>query len=275
MEENKKEVKAEVLNKENAKEQKVETSNKENVTTKKVENVKTQDNNKKVEDDKKFKKVENPTKIEKNQKDKTAKTKKEKKNTNIKNSYIVGIILVILVIIAIVVGVKKKQKTPQKTINETFSALKTGNIETASQYFNYENLMNISGLTNKDNMDTETQKLFFDKLDWNIKNVKIENDTANVEMEVTNKDFKTIIGSYMQKALKAVFSGNDLSNSQMESYLKDELQSETAPTTTVTKTITLTKQDGEWKINESDDLTDLILPGLRETINSLNSIDAE
>ena len=33
MEENKKEVKAEVLNKENAKEQKVETSNKENVTT--------------------------------------------------------------------------------------------------------------------------------------------------------------------------------------------------------------------------------------------------
>ena len=257
---------------ENKKEQKVETSNKENA---KVENVKVKDSNKKVEEDKKFKKVENPTKIEKSQKDKTTKTKKENKNTNIKNSYIVGIILVILVIIAIVVGVSMLQKTPQKTINETFSALKTGNIETASQYFNYENLMNISGLTNKDNMDTETQKLFFDKLDWNIKNVKIENDTANVEMEVTNKDFKTIIGSYMQKALKAVFSGNDLSNSQMESYLKDELQSETAPTTTVTKTITLTKQDGEWKINESDDLTDLILPGLRETINSLNSIDAE
>ena len=79
----------------------------------------------------------------------------------------------------------------------------------------------------------------------------------------------------MQKALRAVFSGNDLSNSQMESYLKEELQSETAPTTTVTKTIALTKQDGEWKVNESDDLTDLILPGLRETINSLNSIDVE
>ena len=83
--------------------------------------------------------------------------------------------------------------------------------------------MNISGLTNKDNMDIETQKLFFDKLEWNIKNTNIENDTANVEIEVTNKDFKTIIGNYMQKALKAVFSGNDLSNSQMESYLKEEL----------------------------------------------------
>ena len=167
------------------------------------------------------------------------------------------------------------QKTPQKTINEMLTALKSGDIETASQYFNYENLMNISGLTNKDNMDIETQKLFFDRLEWNIKNVNIENDTANVEIEVTNKDFQTIIGNYMQKALRAVFSGNDLSNSQMESYLKEELQSETAPTTTVTKTIALTKQDGEWKVNESDDLTDLILPGLRETINSLNSIDVE
>ncbi len=257
---------------ENKKEQKVETSNKENA---KVENVKVKDSNKKVEEDKKFKKVENPTKIEKSQKDKTTKTKKENKNTNIKNSYIVGIILVILVIIAIVVGVSMLQKTPQKTINEMLTALKSGDIETASQYFNYENLMNISGLTNKDNMDIETQKLFFDRLEWNIKNVNIENDTANVEIEVTNKDFQTIIGNYMQKALRAVFSGNDLSNSQMESYLKEELQSETAPTTTVTKTIALTKQDGEWKVNESDDLTDLILPGLRETINSLNSIDVE
>ena len=269
MEENKKEQKATVTEKE---EQKVQNEKDKNI---KAENAKVQENNKKPEEDKKFKKVENSTKVEKNQKEKTTKTKKDNKNINIKNSYVAGIILVILVIIAIIVAVSMLQKTPEKSINEMLTSLKAGDIETASKYFDYENLMNISGLTNKDNMDTEAQKLFFDRLEWNIKNVNIENDTANVEVEVTNKDFKTIIGNYMQKALKAVFSGNDLSNSQMESYLKEELQSETAPVTTVTKTIQLTKQDNEWKVNEKDDFTDLILPGLRETINSLNAINVD
>ena len=269
MEENKKQQNEEVSKKENEKVQN------EKAKAEKVENAKVQDNNKKVEEDKKFKKVENPTKTEKSKKEKINKAKKENKDTKIKSSYIVGIVLVILIILAVAISVSMMQKTPQKAVNEMLTALKAGDLEKASQYFNYENLMNISGLTNKDNMDIETQKLFFDKLEWNIKNTNIENDTANVEIEVTNKDFKTIIGNYMQKALKAVFSGNDLSNSQMESYLKEELQSETAPTTSVTKTIVLTKQDDNWIVNESDDLIDLILPGLRETINSLNSIETE
>lgn len=75
----------------------------------------------------------------------------------------------------------------------------------------------------------------------------------------------------MQNALRVAFSGQELSDAEMENYLLEELRNEDVETITTTQTINLTKQDGKWVINTIDtNLIDILLPGLNEAINSLS-----
>ena len=240
------------------------------------------DNTKKVEEVKK-EKVEEPKfskvsgkdlkkeagmdKIENKKEKKTKSNKKENKEKgNNKVGYWVGGIVLLLVVLAIVTALILLPSTPEKTVDGMLNSLKNGDFEGVNKYVNYDEIVNES------EMDEEAQNLLFDKLSWKVLNISKEENTASVEVEITNKDFAEIISNYTQEALKIAFSGESFTEEVQNNKLKEQLKNEEIGTKTITTTIQLEKQDGEWKVQADESLVNALLPGLQEAINSLNAI---
>ena len=183
---------------------------------------------------------------------------------------ITAIVIIAIIILAIVLYVVFANG-PKGVVEGMFSALKNGDYDKVNEYINYNEVISSSDVLDSESLDQETMNLLFDKLSWKVTETTQEENTANVTVEVTNKNFKTIIANYMQNALRVAFSGQELSDAEMENYLLEELKNEDVETTTTTQTINLTKQDGKWVINTTDtNLIDILLPGLNEAVNSLS-----
>ena len=196
----------------------------------------------------------------KDEKKKFENAKTDKKKTNNTSMIIVAVVIIAaLVVIAILYSVLTAN-TPKNVVETMLRDLKTGNYD---QWIS-------QGLLEEEEIEPEAQKLLFNELSWKFLNVKEEGDKATVEVEITNKDFKTILGNYMQKAVKAAFSGQNVSDEEMTNYLIEELNNTEISKATTNQSIVLNKQDGKWKISEENDLVEILLPGFKETINSLN-----
>ena len=207
---------------------------------------------------------------------KERKQNKEKKESKEKGSkkvgYWVGGIVLLLVVLAIVTALLLLPATPEKSVEGMLNSLKNADFESVNKYVNYEEIVNESEMLQNSEMDEETQSLLFDKLTWKILNISKEENTASVEVEITNKDFNQIITNYTQEALRIAFSGESFTQEEQNNKLKEQLKNEGIGTKTVTTTIQLVKQDGEWKVQADESLVNALLPGLQEAINSLNSI---
>lgn len=173
---------------------------------------------------------------------------------------LIGLAVVVVLIVAIVIGVLVTGNSPKKSVNKMLRDLKSGNSSQAM----------LSDLLTEENFDQEAQKLLFEKLEWNIQNVKEEGNKATIEIEITNKDFRTIIGNYMQKILKVAFSGKNVNEEEMTNYLIDELKNDSVQTVTVNKSMELEKKDGKWEVTDKDSLVDILLPGFKEAISAFN-----
>lgn len=183
-------------------------------------------------------------------------TKDEKKKSNI--GVIVGIIVIVLVLVAMLAYMFSKKDSPRQTVETMLSDLKSGN---------YSQSM-LAGMLQEEEIDQEAQKLLFDKLDWKILNVSEEGDKATVEIEITNKDFKTIIGNYMQRIIKVAFSEENPSEEEMTNYLIEELNNDEVQNVTSNQVIVLEKKDGKWEVTEENDFVNIFLPGFNEAISS-------
>lgn len=222
--------------------------------------------NKKVETKKEVKKDE--AKFQKVDK------KENRQGTTKKTAWIPTVITVVVVLLvaALLTVMIVTSSAPKKSLDALLTNLKAGDFEKAQEYISG----NLSLST--DNLDQETQKLLFNKLQWKIDKVtENDNNTAIIEVEITTKDFQTIINNYMQKALEAVrgaITGNEsnetFSSEDFEKYLIEELQNEEIKTTTINVTVNAIKEDKEWKIVSDEDLINALLPGLQETENSLS-----
>ncbi len=248
MEENKKETKTEEKKVTEVKKEEKKPVEKKETETKKEE--------KKVADKKT---TETKKEEKKSATKKVTDTKKEGKKNN-KVAIIATIIVVAALIIALA-GMYLMPETPKKVVENTLNDLKTGA---------YAQNMLAGLLQGEDNFNAEAQRLLFEKLEWKVLEEKQEENKATVEVEVTNKDFKTIIGNYMQKALKAAFSGQNINEEEMTNYLMEELKNEEVQVVTNKNTISLEKKDGKWEIVEEDNFVNAVLPGLYEAINSFN-----
>ncbi len=190
------------------------------------------------------------------------KTKKQEKEGKKNNKVaIIGAIIVVIALVIVLAGMFLMPETPKKVVENALNELKTGA---------YAQNMLSGLLQGEDNFNAEAQKLLFEKLEWKILEEKEEADKATVEVEITNKDFKTIIGNYMQKALKAAFSGQNINEEQMTNYLMEELKNEEVQVVTNKNSISLEKKDGKWEIVEEDNFVNAVLPGLYEAVNSFN-----
>lgn len=207
---------------------------------------------------------------------KEKKQNKEKKESNEKGNkkvgYWVGGIVLLLVVLAIVTALLLLPATPEKSVEGMLNSLKNADFESVNKYVNYEEIVNESEMLQNSEMDEETQSLLFNKLTWETLNISKEENTASVEVEITNKDFNQIITNYTQEALRIAFSGESFTQEEQNNKLKEQLKNEGIGTKTVTTTIQLVKQDGEWKVQADESLVNALLPGLQEAINSLNSI---
>lgn len=121
--------------------------------------------------------------------------------------------------------------------------------------------------------DIEMVKLFFKNVNLNIVEVTKDSNQAIVKVEITNRDLKTIMQNYMQKALELAMSSINSSNttedmeSQLQEFFKSQFESTQIENVTTSVDIVLTKVDGDWKIVLDENLRDAILPGLTEISN--------
>ncbi len=184
------------------------------------------------------------------------------KISKIDNKIIIGAVAAVVVMIAILVCVcVMSSDSPKKAVETMLSDLKSGN-------YDQEILGNAM---QEESLNEEAQKLFFDKLAWKVQNVKTEGDKATVEVEITNKDFKTILGNYMQKVLKVAFSGQNIDQEEMTNYLVEELKNEDVETVTSNQSIVLEKKDGKWEATEeNNDFANILLPGFNEAVSAFN-----
>lgn len=154
---------------------------------------------------------------------------------------------------------------PKKSVDGLLTNLKAGDFEKAQEF------MTGDGLVEEDAFNEEGEKYLFDKLSWKITNITEDKENATIELEITNKDFKTIITNYSQKILKAVFGGENVTEETAGNYLVEELKNEGVQMTTATKTIQAVKEDGKWKIVGNDDLTNTLLLGLQDAMNAFQA----
>ena len=254
------------VKKEDKKEDKVKVEIKKEEKTEAKKEDKKEDKNK-VEVKEETKKQEPKTETKKFELSKQKTTvSKEKNNTN-KKSKVPAILTVIIVlaIVAVLTVLIVTSSDPKKSVDGFLTNLKAGDFEKAQQFSTGDNLL-------KDQeYNEETQKLFFDKISWKVKKVNVENDKANVEVEITNKDFTIITQNCMKKMLsnlKAVLQGS-VSNNDLNKYFEEELKSDNVQMKTETKTIEVQKQDGKWKVVANKELANSLLPGLQESVNAL------
>lgn len=189
--------------------------------------------------------------------------KKQEKAKEGKKNNKVAIIGAVIVVVALVVlaGMFLMPETPKKVVENALTEIKAGS---------YAQNMLSGLLQEEDNFNAEAQKLLFEKLEWKVLEEKEEADKATVEVEITNKDFKTIIGNYMQKVLRVALTGQNMNEEEMTNYLMEELKNEEVQVVTNKNTISLEKKDGKWEIVEEDNFVNAVLPGLYEAINSFD-----
>ena len=210
------------------------------------------------------------------------------KDTKKKNLIIpILIILIIIAIIGTIVFIVTANK-PEKTVEEFFTRLKEGNIEEAKKYIdNYNDLFEEEQEeqenTEEDFADVlnneENQKLLFTDIQTNIKEVKKEGNTAKIQVELTTKNFKSIIRNYINKiiqlSMSTVVGGENLTQEEINNAIKDyfieELKNESIDKVTTTQEITLNKKEGKWIIEANDNLRTLIYPGLEEAFQEITN----
>lgn len=185
---------------------------------------------------------------------------------------ILCIVVLVIVIAVIIFGIiKLTAKNPTDSVTSFIEYLKSGDLNGAKEYTN-ESGLEMLGI-DSETEDIEMVKLFFKNVNLNIVEVTKDSNQAIVKVEITNRDLKTIMQNYMQKALELAMSSINSSNttedmeSQLQEFFKSQFESTQIENVTTSVDIVLIKIDGDWKIVLDENLRDAILPGLTEISN--------
>lgn len=213
---------------------------------------------------------------------------------NNKLAWIIVIIAVVVIAVIAIVATILFGNNPEKTIDETFTALKEGNMDVLMEYTSTEGTDNsftnelTEGLTSgTENTELEKEMLdsCFSQLEWKIAETKKDGDTAVVTVDITNKDFSNVMqeifSEMMAQAFASAFTGQEMTEEDTMQLMKEKIDEVTA-TTTNTEEINMVKEDGIWKFSNSDELANMLLPGfasglesMQDSINDSFGLDSE
>ena len=197
---------------------------------------------------------------------------------NIKS--IASLLLILTMVLSLTgCGEIKKAET---TINNTFTALKSLDFETASDYINVDEIMKSEDEENDtlsldDNVFMEN---LFGKLDYEIiSSEKIDKNTVVVKTKITAVDMKPVLGEFFGKALQYAFANafsnpqpsEEETNKKMEEMFIECVSKEDLAMVTNEVDVKVVKVDKKWKIESAEDLSDALLGGLAKAAEELNN----
>lgn len=188
---------------------------------------------------------------------------------------IVAVIAIVLVIVAIIttvviISLNNNSREIERDFNETFTGLKELDKEKVNQHMDYDKLISSLDemiLENPD--DTELEKELFKNIEWTVESIEVEDNQATLIIEMTNKDFKTILTEWMKKIVKEKESQNIITNELALQRLKEIVSDESIQTKTVLKKVKIGKDEDSWKITVDNDLRDLVFPGIDSVVSAI------
>ena len=182
--------------------------------------------------------------------------------------------------------------SPSEVVSSTLDAVKGQDTETLAQYYAGDSseisgggLSDLTGeFVSVDSM-TEAEKTAYDKLvdkmldfDYTLGDESVEGDTARVDVSFASYDigsaFVQSFSSYLGGAVALAASGasSDEITDGFYRQLSSDLDSLSDKTRTETTTITLTKTDGQWKVDTlSEGAIDAVSGGLYSAVEQLGS----
>ena len=194
---------------------------------------------------------------------------------------IIAVFLSVFMLVGIA-GCSSKEKSPEEVITITLDALKEGDYLKASEYVDYEELMDrtdeidmkeLEGL-NYEDMKPELEKLaalMFRNLDYKILSSEEEKASAMVKAEITNIDMSEVLGEVFLQMFDLAFSGTDEEemNKKVLETLTESMSQEVRTLVTNEVDIELIKEKNKWQINVTDALLDGIFGGIITTIEEM------
>lgn len=204
-----------------------------------------------------------------------------------KYSKIISLIIVMATMVTMLTGCGEIKKA-ETTINNTFTALKSLDFETASDYINVDEIMKSEDEEN-DTMsldDNVFMENLFGKLEHEIiSSEKIDKNTVMVKTKITAVDMKPVLGEFFGKALQYAFANafanpqpsEEETNKKMEEMFIECVSKEDLAMVTNEVDIKVIKVDKKWKIESAEELSNALLGGLakaaEELGNSFNSAE--
>ena len=185
----------------------------------------------------------------------------------------IALVIAIIIIAAIVAGILFFLKTPYFAVMKSFNSIKSGNIQVINEYLSYEELM--ASLVKSLNVGEEMgdlEKNCFSDLTYKINTVTVEGDTATVNIDTTNKNFRNALTKWNQKIYQKFINGEEISNNQGIMLLNECLSDKSIGTISTNKDLTLNKVDGKWKVVINTNLQDAIFPGRSDLANSIDAL---
>ena len=182
--------------------------------------------------------------------------------------------------------------SPSEVVSSTLDAVKGQDTETLATYYAGDSseisgggLSDLTGeFVSVDSM-TEAEKTAYDKLvtkmldfDYTLGDEHVEGDTASVDVSFDSYDigsaFVQSFSSYLGGAVAMAASGASSEDITDGFYrqLSSDLDNLSDKTRTETTTITLTKTDGQWKVDTlSEEAIDAVSGGLYSAVEQLGS----
>lgn len=198
---------------------------------------------------------------------------KSKEKVKGKKGRWIALSIALICIVAIVVGTVFFLKTPYYALMKALNAMKNEDINIINKYLSYDSLMDsVSGSLKVGEEMSEFEKNCFSDFTFKINTVKVEGDTAIINVDTTNKNFRNAVTKWTQNIYQKFINGEEISNEEGIKLLNECLEDASIGTITTNKDITLTKVDGKWIINVDEELRDAIFPGISEVINSMEAL---
>ncbi len=191
------------------------------------------------------------------------------------------IISFILVMFMLVVFVGCGTVTPEDTVSKFFKSVKVFNIEGIEETLvegKTEEIVNTELFKELDENSVFLNLILdnMEKLSYNITDSEVDGNMAVVSVSTKYVDsgplLKATFSEYILKAFGSAFSGEEMSDEDMEKMLEDIMleKKKEIPETfkEVDLKIDLVKKDDEWLITEiNDELLDVLMSGMYSTFN--------
>lgn len=193
-----------------------------------------------------------------------------------KGKKVVAIIIILLLIVIIAFGIYflvnkiTEQNRVKASVNEFFEGLKNSEIEKVNKYADYNHLINSFDEMILQDENDRIEKELFSSLEWNIETIEKIDNRTEIIIEAKNKDFKDVITNWMKELVSAKSAGISITNEYALEKLENEIKEE-EKTKTVIKKIVLKEDNGNFKITVSEDLRDLVFPGIDSVIDVLSN----